>query len=141
MIDDCPFCGIAAGEIPGRTVYEDEDTVAFLDVNPLAAGHVLVVPKAHRERVHDLAPDEAGALFRTVLAVTPAVESAADAPASTVGINNGIEAGQEVAHVHVHVVPRHGDDGARPIHALFDDRPDLDDDAMDELQTAISDRV
>jgi histidine triad (HIT) family protein len=124
MSADCLFCGIVDGEIPGRIVHEDDDTVAFLDVNPLARGHTLVVPKAHRERVNDLDPSEAGALFRATAGIA---------------INNGETAGQEVPHVHVHVVPRWPDDGAGPIHGLFGDRPDLDDAAMDEIEAAIGD--
>jgi histidine triad (HIT) family protein len=137
MTVDCPFCGIVAGTVPGRIVYEDANTVAFLDVNPLARGHTLVVPKPHRERVNGLDPSEAGALFRAVAAVAPAVESAVDATASTIAINDGEAAGQEVPHVHVHVVPRWPDDGAGPIHGLFRGRPDLADGAMDEIEAAI----
>ena len=137
MSEGCLFCRIADGDLPSRTVYEDEATLAFLDINPLAAGHTLVVPKAHHEQVGELSPDLAGALFRAVAAVTPAVEAAADATASTVAINNGEAAGQEVPHLHVHVVPRHRDDGAGPIHGLFRDVPDLDDDEMDAIEADI----
>ena len=137
MSADCLFCGIVDGEIPGRIVYEDDVTVAFLDVNPLARGHTLVVPKAHRERVNDLDPSEAGPVFRAVATVSAAVEAAVDAPATTVAINNGQAAGQEVPHLHVHVVPRWPGDGAGPIHGLFGDRPDLDDAEMDEIEAEI----
>jgi histidine triad (HIT) family protein len=137
MSADCLFCGIVDGEIPGRIVYEDDDIVAFLDVNPLARGHTLVVSKPHRERVNDLEPPEAAALFRAVADVVPAVEAAVDAPGSTVAINNGEAAGQEVPHLHVHVVPRWAGDGAGPIHGLFGERPDVDDAAMDDIEAAI----
>lgn len=138
MADSCLFCQIVAGEIPGRFVYEDEATLAFLDVNPLAPGHTLVVPKAHTERVNDLAPDEAADLFRAVATVVPAIEDAVDAPASTIAINNGEESGQEVPHLHVHVVPRKEGDGAGPIHALFRDLPNLDESDMDEIEESIA---
>ncbi len=137
MSADCLFCGIVDGEIPGRIVYEDDDAIAFLDVNPLARGHTLIVPKIHRERVNDLDLAEAGALFRAVATVTPAVEAAVDAPASTVAVNNGEAAGQEVPHLHVHVVPRWPGDGAGPIHGLFADRPELNDAEMDDLEAEI----
>lgn len=133
MRESCLFCRIVDGDLPSRMVYEDESAIAFLDVNPLAAGHTLVVPKTHHEQVGELSPDLAGDLFRAVAAVTPAVEAAADAPASTVAINNGEAAGQEVPHLHVHVVPRHPDDGAGPIHGLFRNAPDLDDGEMDAI--------
>lgn len=138
MTDSCLFCQIVAGEVPGRIVYEDEAAIAFLDVNPLADGHTLVVPKAHTERVNDLSPDEAADFFRAVREVVPAVEGAVDAPASTVAINNGKESGQEVPHLHVHVVPREAGDGAGPIHALFRDVPDLDENDMDEIEESIA---
>jgi histidine triad (HIT) family protein len=138
-MSDCIFCAIVDGEIPSDTVYEDDDVVAFLDANPLARGHTLVVPKAHHERVNDLPADLAGALFETVPGLTDAVESAVDAEATTIAVNNGAAAGQEVPHVHVHVVPRSAADGGRPIHALIEDRPEVDDDELDGVADAIRD--
>lgn len=138
MSADCLFCGIVAGDVSGRIVHDTDGAVAFLDVHPLAEGHTLVVPRAHRERVGDLTPEEAGLLFRAVTAVTPAVTAAVDAPASTVAINDGSEAGQEVAHVHVHVVPRRAGDGAGPIHAMFRDRPEVSEERMDDVAATIA---
>jgi histidine triad (HIT) family protein len=138
MSEDCLFCRIVAGEVPGRIVYEDEVATAFLDVNPLASGHTLVVPKTHRRRLNDLEPTEAGDLFRAVTAVTAAVETAVDAPATTVAVNNGPAAGQEIHHVHVHVVPRWRDDGTGSIHALFRALPDLDEDDMADIEDDIA---
>jgi histidine triad (HIT) family protein len=138
---DCIFCSIVDGEIPGRIVHEDEETLAFLDANPLAEGHTLVIPKSHHERVEDLPADVAGAIGRAVAAVAPAVEDAVDAPASTIAYNNGEEAGQEVPHVHAHVVPRSPEDGGQPIHALFSERPDLSDGELDDLAERIAGRT
>jgi len=133
----CIFCRIAAGDAPSRTVHEDETTLAFLDANPLAPGHTLVVPKAHHERLGDLPADLATDVFAAVHQLTPAVEAAVDADATTVAFNNGAAAGQEVPHVHAHVVPRFPADGSRPIHALIGDRPTLSDAEMDDLAAAI----
>ena len=141
MSQDCIFCSIVAGDIPGRVVYEDEDTLAFLDANPLAAGHTLVVPKEHYERVNDLSAGVAAAIGEAIATVAPAVESAVDAPASTIAYNNGEAAGQEVPHVHAHVVPRFPDDGGRPIHSLFGDRPELSDAELDDVAERIADRA
>jgi histidine triad (HIT) family protein len=136
--DDCIFCRIVAGDIPSRIVYEDDDVLAFLDANPLAPGHTLVIPKAHHESLKDL-PQELGSEVMSALPrLTPAVEDAVDAPASTVAFNNGEAAGQEVPHVHGHIVPRFADDGGRPIHALVSDRPDLSDDELDDIAAKIS---
>ena len=128
MPDDCIFCQIVAGEIPSDAVYEDDDVYAFLDANPLAPGHTLVIPKVHHERLNDLEGATATALYDALQALLPAVESAVDADASNVGVNNGEAAGQEVPHVHAHIVPRFEGDGGSPIHAVAGRRPDMDDD-------------
>jgi histidine triad (HIT) family protein len=133
----CIFCRIVDGDLPSRTVYESEDALAFLDANPLAKGHTLVVPKAHYETVGDLPAETAGAVFEAVSAVTPRVETAVDADATTVAVNNGAAAGQEVPHTHVHVVPRFEGDGDGPIHRLFSSRPSLSDAELDDVARAV----
>jgi histidine triad (HIT) family protein len=134
---DCIFCSIVDGDIPSYTVYEDDDVMAFLDANPLARGHTLVIPKAHHERVNDLPADMSTAVFDAVHDLTPHIEAAVDAEATTIAVNNGAAAGQEVPHVHVHVVPRSESDGGRPIHALIEDRPDVADDELEDVAAAI----
>jgi histidine triad (HIT) family protein len=134
---DCIFCQIVAGEIPGRIVYEDEHALAFLDANPLARGHTLVIPKNHHERLDDIPSKEATALYGALHQLVPAVEAAVDAPATTVAFNNGEAAGQEVPHTHAHVVPRFEGDGGGPIHSMFGSRPDLSDDELDDIADAI----
>ena len=141
MTDDCIFCSIVTGDIPARVVYETDDVLAFLDANPLAPGHTLVIPKAHAPRVSDLEADRAAAVFETVADLTPRVQDAVDADAATVGINDGAAAGQEVPHVHAHVIPRFDDDGGAPIHAVAGDRPDLDSDELDAVADAITDAI
>ncbi|HEX9816108.1 MAG TPA: HIT family protein [Candidatus Thermoplasmatota archaeon] len=119
MASDCIFCKIARGEIPSHKIHDDANTFAFLDIKPLAHGHALVIPKNHFTRIEDMPPEEAADLMRAVRSVTPAVCAAVKAPASTIAINNGKEGGQEVPHVHVHIVPRWEGDNYGPIHALF----------------------
>jgi histidine triad (HIT) family protein len=138
MTDDCIFCAIVDGEIPSRTVYEDDAVIAFLDANPLAPGHTLVVPKTHHERVNDAPADVAAVLFRAVHELAPRVEAAVDADATTIGVNDGEAAGQEVPHVHVHLVPRFEGDGGGPIHAVAGSRPDLSDAELDEIADGIA---
>ncbi len=112
MAERCVFCRIIRGEIPSLKVYEDEKSLAFLDVHPSAPGHTLVIPKAHTARVEDLPENDAAALFRALHRLVGPIQAAVDAPASTIGINNGRESGQEVPHVHIHVIPRsRGDRG------------------------------
>jgi len=141
MSEDCIFCGIVAGEIPSRTVYEDATTFAFLDANPLAPGHTLVIPKDHHEHVQDMPAGVASDVFATAHRLVGPVEAAVDADGSAVAFNNGEAAGQEVPHAHCHVVPRFDGDGGAPIHGLFGDRPDLDDDALDDIAGDIADAV
>ncbi|MFB6218994.1 MAG: HIT family protein [Halobacteriaceae archaeon] len=141
MSEDCIFCSIVAGDIPGRVVHETDTTLAFLDANPLAPGHTLVIPKAHHPRLDDVPADSATDLYGALHAVVPAVEAAVDADATTVAFNNGEAAGQEVPHVHGHVIPRFEGDGGHPIHAIAGDRPDLSEDELDDIAADIADRV
>jgi histidine triad (HIT) family protein len=138
---DCVFCAIVDDELPSHTVHETTDALAFLDANPLAEGHTLVVPKAHHEQLDDVPPDTATGFYEALHEVVPAVEAAVDAPATTVAVNNGEAAGQEVPHVHAHVVPRFEDDAAGPIHALFRGRPTVTDDEKTALADAIADQL
>ncbi|ELZ10910.1 histidine triad (HIT) protein [Halovivax asiaticus JCM 14624] len=134
------FSQIVDGEIPARTVYEDETTYAFLDANPLAPGHTLVIPKDEYERLNDVPDDVASDLYTTIHDLVPAVEDAVDADATTVAFNNGEAAGQEVPHVHCHIVPRFDGDGGGPIHAIAGQTPDLADDELDDIAADIESR-
>ncbi|MFC7214338.1 HIT family protein [Saliphagus sp. GCM10025334] len=135
------FSQIVAGDIPARVVYEDETTFAFLDANPLAPGHTLVIPRDEYERLNDVPEDVAADLYATIHRLVPVVEAAVDADATTVAFNNGEAAGQEVPHVHCHIVPRFDGDGGAPIHAVAGETPDLEDDELDEIAAAIDERV
>ena len=123
MAASCVFCRIVQGDIPSWSVYSDGHAFAFLDIAPLAKGHTLVVPSAHHSRLEAMPADEAAGLFAAVHRLVPRVQDAAGAPATTIAFNNGPEAGQEVAHVHAHIVPRFAGDGVGPIHALAWRRP------------------
>ena len=137
MTDDCIFCRIVDGDIPARSVYEDDDVLAFLDANPLSAGHTLVIPKAHHQALRDLPAALSMAVFETVHDLVGDVEDAVDADAHTVAVNDGPAAGQEVPHTHVHIVPRFEGDGGGPIHAIAGARPDLSDEQLDDIADEI----
>lgn len=102
----CIFCRIIEGSAPGYVVYEDELTLAFLDTNPISDGHTLIVTRVHEERLEDLPPEYADALFRTLCRLVGPIQRAMGVPATSIGVNNGREAGQLVPHVHIHVIPR-----------------------------------
>ncbi len=116
---DCIFCRIVAGEIPGEVVAETDEILAFLDVMPLADGHVLVIPKMHARIVEELPEQTAGALMQVASRVSAALCREFGAAGTTMGINNGAETGQTVHHVHLHVVPRFAGDGAGSLHSAF----------------------
>ncbi|MFB6092757.1 MAG: HIT family protein [Haloquadratum sp.] len=135
--DPTIFEQIIAGDIPARIVYETDTVAAFLDANPLAPGHTLVVPREPYQRLGAMPDEVAADVWAAVQELTPRIEEAVDADATTVGVNDGEAAGQEVPHVHVHVVPRFADDGGGPIHAVAGTRPDLSDDELDDIAADI----
>lgn len=130
---NCIFCRIAAGEIPSERVAENARAFAFLDIQPLARGHVLVVPKRHAERVADMPDEDAAAVMALAQDVSRRIARGLGAAGATIAINDGRAAGQEVPHVHLHVVPRAAGDGFGPIHALFAKRPTLGKDELKEI--------
>ncbi len=138
MAADCIFCSIVDGSIPSRTVYEDSETLAFLDANPLAPGHTLVIPREHYARLDDLDPALAGSVLETLHELVAPVESAVGADGSTVAFNNGPAAGQEIDHVHGHIIPRFDDDGGGPIHAVAGSPPELEESELDSIAEAIT---
>ncbi|MEM7755296.1 MAG: HIT domain-containing protein [Planctomycetota bacterium] len=103
---DSIFSKIIRNEIPAQRVYEDDATIAIMDINPLSEGHVLVIPKEPAETMADLSDDAAAALGRVLPRITRAVKKVTGAEAVNLLQNNGAEAGQVVMHVHVHVIPR-----------------------------------
>ena len=108
------FAKILRGEIPAHKVYEDDETLAFMDVMPQADGHVLVVPKSPSRNLLDADPETFGALMRTVQKVANAVKAAFAAEGILVKQYNEPAAGQTVFHLHVHVLPRHEGVDLRP---------------------------
>lgn len=138
---ECVFCEIARGERSAHKVFEDEHSIAFLDIFPLAEGHVLVVPRRHAPTVESLTEEEACALFKTVWRVNKAVIESTGADATTIGVNNGSAAGQVVPHVHVHVVPRWRGDGSGTIHSVFKSPPRPSESRMREIAERIRSRL
>lgn len=102
----CIICQIVEGTLPSYKVYEDEHTLAFLDIAPVTDGHVLLVPKQHHQFVEDLPEDVHAALFDSLKKLVKPIQAAFDAPASNIFINNGPNAGQIIPHVHIHIIPR-----------------------------------
>lgn len=101
------FAKILRGEAPAFKVYEDDHTLAFMDVMPQVEGHTLVIPKDPAQNIHEADPVILGATIQTVQKVSLAVKQAFDAPGIMVAQLNGPAAGQTVFHLHFHVLPRH----------------------------------
>jgi len=108
-MDSCIFCKIIKGEIPSTKVYEDADTVAFLDIKPVNPGHTLVIPKKHYVNIHDMQDEMVGKVAIAAKKVSDAILKIG-AKGVNIKMNNGKAAGQDVFHAHVHVMPRYGND-------------------------------
>ena len=128
---DCIFCKIVTKEIPTKILYEDDDTLSFLDAFPVAKGHTLVIPKEHHAKIQDLPSVVNQKLFNTVHKMTPKVDSLQGA--TLVANHNGKDSGPEIPHVHVHLIPRSNTDSAGPVHSMFKDKIDLSDSEIDSL--------
>ena len=128
---DCIFCKIISKEIPAKILYEDDDTISFLDAFPVAKGHTLVIPKAHHPKIQDLPFVINQKLFDTVHKMTSKVDSLEGS--TLIAIHNGKESGQEIPHVHVHLIPRSNDDSAGPVHSMFKDKIELSESETDSI--------
>lgn len=107
----CVFCDIVAGRVPTQVVWEDADTLAFLDNRPLFPGHSLLIPKRHHEVLAELPAEMLAPFFRNVQLLSRAMETGLGADGSFIAVNNRVS--QSVPHLHVHVVPRRRKDGLR----------------------------
>jgi len=114
---DCIFCKIISRQIPAKILNETSHSICFLDAFPLAKGHVLVIPKNHHKKIQDMSSSENSDLFSLVHDMMSKVDSITGS--TLIAIHNGESAGQEIPHVHVHLVPRSEFDSAGPIHSMF----------------------
>jgi len=114
---DCIFCKIISKQIPAKILSETTNSICFMDAFPLARGHVLVIPKKHHPKIQELNTDENSDLFSLVHNMVSRVDGITGS--TLIAIHNGEDAGQEVPHVHVHLVPRSKLDSAGPIHSMF----------------------
>ncbi|MDH3515520.1 MAG: HIT family protein [Nitrosopumilus sp.] len=128
---NCIFCKIVSGEIPTIFLKETPNSICFLDAFPLAKGHVLVIPKNHHQKIQDMSVKENIDLFSLVHLMISKVDSITGS--TLVAIHNGIDAGQEVPHVHVHLVPRSKNDSAGAIHNMFKSTIKLSESEINDL--------
>ena len=124
---DCIFCKIISGEVSSNKVYEDDDVLAFLDVNPLTRGHTLVIPKKHYVDLFDIPSDEFAKVMQVVKKISIAQKKSLDGQGTNVLHASGGCAQQTVFHFHMHVVARWTDDDIKPFPrpAYKDSKPSL----------------
>lgn len=134
---DCVFCKIVSGKIPAKIIKETKESLVFLDAFPLTRGHTLVIPKTHYQKIQDMSKEDNSDLFDTVHDVIPKVDQLSGA--TLVAVHNGKESGQEVPHVHVHLIPRSSEDSAGPVHSMFKERPSLSDTEVDAILQKLRD--
>jgi histidine triad (HIT) family protein len=135
MMMDCIFCKIVSGDLSVKILNETTHSISFLDAFPLAKGHVLVIPKNHHQKIQNMSKEENTDLFSLVHTMLSKVDSMTGA--TLMAVHNGKDAGQEVPHVHVHLVPRSIDDSAGAIHSMFDSDLTLTESELDELHNKL----
>ena len=122
---DCIFCKIISKQIPAKILHETSYSISFMDAFPLVKGHVLVIPKNHHQKIQEMSIAENSDLFSLVHTMMSKVDSVSGS--TLIAIHNGEDAGQEIPHIHVHLVPRSKSDSAGPIHSMFDSSLQLSD--------------
>lgn len=112
----CIFCDIVSGKADASIVYEDDVCIAFMDIQPITTGHVLVIPREHATNLSELSAETGGHIFRVAQQVAAALrESPIHCEGANLFLADGAAAGQDVFHVHLHVIPRYAGDGFRLI--------------------------
>ncbi len=115
----CVFCEIIIGKIKARKLYETEHSIAILDAFPLKDGHSLVISKSHKPKIQDLSLIENRDIFDALHFLTEKIEKSMNCDSSLIGIHNGKDAGQEIPHFHIHVIPVAESNEKISIHSLF----------------------
>jgi len=123
--EGCIFCKIELKKIKTNIIIENDKAMAFLDAYPLSKGHTLVIPKDHYSKIQELDENSSQSLFNILWKITNPIEKAMSVNSSTIAIHNGKEAGQEIPHVHIHIIPRESGDGAGPVHSMFKNKPNV----------------
>jgi histidine triad (HIT) family protein len=117
-VKDCLFCKIISKEIPAHVVYEDGDVLAFLDINPSAPGHTVLIPKEHCPDIQRMPDKLIRPVFTAVKRVILLLGETMGSAHFTIGFNNGRLSGQEIDHIHVHLIPRYEGDGGSGIQSV-----------------------
>ena len=139
-MDPCVFCKIVSGEIPSTKVYEDDLVLSFMDINPINLGHLLVIPKKHSRLVRDMDPKTSAHLFDVSQKISSAMRlSGINCEGINFLINDGRSAGQEVEHVHMHLIPRFSGDKFKVSFISSIERPKRE--VLDEISKKIKYKI
>ncbi len=131
--DNCIFCKIANGEIPSRTLYEDEDFRVIMDLAPATKGHSLIMPKNHYKNIYEIADDTAAKVFPLAKKMAALMTEKLGADGFNIVQNNNEVAGQTVFHFHVHLIPRYNNDNQ----SLVMKPQEMTDALLDEIRDTI----
>ena len=133
--DNCIFCKIVKGQIPSSQIYEDDSSLAFLDIAPFTKGHSIVIPKNHYANLLDFPEEEMKSFFSAIKKVVAKIKDKMNADGINLMQNNFKAAGQEVSHLHFHVIPRWNDDRAFPFRVK---KLDLSKDEINEILNTLN---
>ncbi len=131
--NNCIFCNIALKKIDARIIEENENAIAFLDAFPLTLGHTLVITKKHYTKLQETKLDDVIDLFSLVHKIIPSIEKGTGVQSTLIAIHNGRDAGQEIPHLHLHIVPRKPGDGGSAIHSTFNSKHRVGDEEMNNV--------
>lgn len=110
-MENCIFCKIVKNEIPSHKIYEDEDTLVFLDIQPLTKGHCLVIPKKHYQDIFDINENDLKKVIVSAKNISEKIKKTLKADGIRISQSNGKAAGQDIMHFHMHIIPRYKNDG------------------------------
>lgn len=122
-MDNCLFCKFVDGQLDANIIYEDQETMAILDIHPIAPGHLFIIPKFHAENILEVPDGKMGTLFNTVKKVAGILKESMNCDGFTIGINHGKVSGQAIDHLHIHIIPRWLNDGGKSIHSIVNNPP------------------
>ncbi len=120
---DCVYCEIINKEIKSEIVFEDEASLAVLDIHPLSPGHTLILSKTHAYSLLELPENQVGPLFLAVRKVLSQLAQSLNPDGFNIGVNQGKAGGQAIDHLHIHVIPRWHNDGGSSIHSIVNNPP------------------
>ncbi len=136
-MEHCVFCKIVNGQIDSAKVYEDEDTLAFLDINPFTKGHCLVIPKQHSENIFDIDEETLKKVTVVTKHISKKIKNVLRADGIRISQSNGREAGQAIFHFHLHIIPRYKNDGVSMSETITTHPPKADSEELKKLAETI----